>query len=673
MDFLKSTAAVFIGLCLFFGTCISALIVFVLMVAVFSAGTRNMASHSRGGILVVNLSNPIVESSSEASAFARLNRIPDSIGLYEATARIRAAAKDNLILGVLVCGSTSSGAGETSLSAVSEVRRELESFKASGKPVFAYLENPNLADYYLASCANEIILNPEGEFSLKGLYAGGIYLKGALEKCGVGVQVVKAGKFKNYADMFLSDKMSAEDKSHMKEILDFLWGKIVGEISKSRGISVADLNRIALEEGIFSAKRALSLRLADFLLPKDEVISRLSEVAGFSGIIESFNQCSILDYGKGGKTDSIFAKRGGNLNETALPKTCNLGMESAAKGISEKPVLQADLSQADMGEAAKEEPSFDVAKSEVDPQPERINAQLAKNRYSKLKSRVRRDAIAVVYLKGEIYDSSSDRNGISAVDASALLRSLRLDANIKAVVLRVDSPGGSAFGSELIRREVELLTKEKPVVASFGSVAASGAYWFSAPASEIFCDDLSIVGSIGVFGLMFNVEKLAGSFGVAFDGVGTSPLADIYNFSRPKTPRQIEILQKRVDEVYSQFIEIVSTGRKLDKAHVKTLADGRVHDAGKALELGLVDKIGGLYQAMECAAKLGGLTYGCPIEVYPRPRTLEMIFIDAFAEFSAPFAKSADLGNPRMLLKRVKSLCGKDGVCARMPLMLEIN
>ena len=660
-DFLKYTLAVCFGLCLFFGAC------FVGFMSVFIGVTTAMSQYKKpvsGGVLVVDLSNPITECASGDSLLAHLEGGSRSIGLFEACSSIRAAAKDNMISAVLVCGSSDSAIGAMSLSAASEIRNELEFFKTSGKPVYAYLENPNLLDYYLASCADEIMLNPAGELTIAGLSVRGAYFKGALEKYGVGVQVVKAGKYKNYSDTFLSDKMSEEDKSHMKEILEYLWGCMSESILLSRGVSLEALDKIAAQKGVLSAREALSLKLADTLAPKDEVIDKLSDQVGYNTVKRSFNQCSLSEYAMDGRTARFFKRE--LAASPAAPSASNSENKGDTPNSSGAGAKDLKPQKADAKTAADQQEG-----GKIDPAKEALKAKLAARRYSRFPTGYK--SIALVYLNGEIKDGPSDNSGISSEETASFLRWLRKGSSVSAVVLRVDSPGGSAFGSELIRREVELLAKEKPVVVSFGSVAASGAYWLSTPAKLIFCDELSIVGSIGVFGLMFNVEKLANSFGVTFDGVGTSPLAGMLDISKPKTPQQMRILQKRVDDVYAQFIDVVSKGRKLDVARVRALADGRVHCASKAKELGLVDEIGGLYAAMECARNLGGIQEGCQIEIYPNPLSFKSLFAEMFSDISSPFAKNADFRNPNDVLRRIKSLCGQDGVCARMPMIVEIE
>jgi len=218
-----------------------------------------------------------------------------------------------------------------------------------------------------------------------------------------------------------------------------------------------------------------------------------------------------------------------------------------------------------------------------------------------------KDRIAVVYAEGEIVDGEGQAGQVGGDKLGRKLRKLRLDKDIKAIVLRVNSPGGSATASELIQREMVLAAKAKPVVVSMGHLAASGGYWISTYADRIFAEPTTITGSIGVFGLFPNIQKLASDFGVTFDEVKTSRMANPATLARPKTDEELARLQVIVDGVYDQFLTKVSEGRKLPKDKVHEIAQGRVWSGAEGLKLGLVDEIGGLADAVRFAAKKAGI------------------------------------------------------------------
>ena len=212
--------------------------------------------------------------------------------------------------------------------------------------------------------------------------------------------------------------------------------------------------------------------------------------------------------------------------------------------------------------------------------------------------------LAVVVAEGEIVDGEGKSSQVGGERLSRELRRLRLDERVKAVVLRVNSPGGSASASELIQREVILTKKVKPVVVSMGHLAASGGYWISTYGDRIFAEPSTITGSIGVFGLLPNVKKLANEHGITWDSVQTAKLANPMTLTRPKNDLELARIQGLVDHIYEQFVAKVAEGRKLKKEAVHEIAQGRVWSGKEAVKLGLVDEIGGLGEALKHAAKL---------------------------------------------------------------------
>lgn len=228
--------------------------------------------------------------------------------------------------------------------------------------------------------------------------------------------------------------------------------------------------------------------------------------------------------------------------------------------------------------------------------------------------------IAVVYANGTIVDG--DGAGVAdAIGGDRLakeLRQLRQDPDVKAVVLRINSPGGSATASEVIQREVVLTEEIKPVVVSMGDTAASGGYWISTHASKIFAEPTTITGSIGVFGFSANLQELGNNLGVTWDTVKTGPYADFFTNTRPRTPQEMSILQTVTDRVYNQFLKKVAEGRGLSPERVAEIAQGRVWSGESAKRIGLVDELGGLDDAITEAAKLANLKDDWQLEEYPK-------------------------------------------------------
>ena len=221
-----------------------------------------------------------------------------------------------------------------------------------------------------------------------------------------------------------------------------------------------------------------------------------------------------------------------------------------------------------------------------------------------------KNKVGIIYAEGQIVDGNTTGDGyIFGNTLAEQIRQARLDKDIKAVVLRVNSPGGSALASDVIWREVVLLKESKPVVVSMGDYAASGGYYISAPADYIFSDRLTLTGSIGVFGTIFNVSDfLSNKLGVTFDSVGTSPNAGGFSITEPLTERNREVIMEGVDKVYKTFTSHVAEGRNLDIEKVYSIAEGRVWSGTDAVNIGLVDANGGLFDAVAKAAELADIT-----------------------------------------------------------------
>ena len=242
------------------------------------------------------------------------------------------------------------------------------------------------------------------------------------------------------------------------------------------------------------------------------------------------------------------------------------------------------------------------------------------------------DKIAVIFAAGNIVDGTGDRSQIGGDTYRNLIRKARLDKSIKAIVLRVNSGGGSAMASENIWRELILTKKEKPVIVSFGDVAASGGYYISAPADSIFAQPNTITGSIGVFSVVPNMQKFFNNkVGMTFDAVKTAPDADAGSIVQPLTPSQQRFFQESVDSIYIVFKRRVSQGRKMDPGKVDSIGQGRVWSGTRALQLGLIDRLGGLQDAIAAAAKMAKLrNYG--LHEYPEPQSLFDYFMGSREE-----------------------------------------
>ncbi len=290
--------------------------------------------------------------------------------------------------------------------------------------------------------------------------------------------------------------------------------------------------------------------------------------------------------------------------------------------------------------------------------------------------------IAVVYAEGEIVDGEGADGEIGGGAYARELRALREDDTIAAVVLRVNSPGGSAGASEEMLRELRLLRETKPVVVSMGSYAASGGYWISSFGERIFVQPTTITGSIGVFGVQFDLQKLGETIGITWDRVQTSEKAGLMTSARPKTPAELAVFQRLVDHTYDEFLVRVSEGRGIDKEEVHRIAQGRVWSGSQAVRLNLADEIGGLGDAIAHAAKLAKIEGEPALYEYPGTRPLSEALADLFDERISPETRLASsVRGPVGLVVRAAEAQVKQlgryndprGVYARLPLDLRVR
>jgi len=281
--------------------------------------------------------------------------------------------------------------------------------------------------------------------------------------------------------------------------------------------------------------------------------------------------------------------------------------------------------------------------------------------------------IAVIYASGEIDGGEGNDQTIGSERISRAIRKARTDDKVKAVVLRVNSPGGSALASDVIWREVALTKKVKPFIVSMGDVAASGGYYISCAADSIFAQPNTITGSIGVFGIIPNMKKFFNNkLGITFDGVKTGKFSDIGSISRPLTSAEKLIIQREVDRIYSSFTKRVAEGRKKSQAYIDSIGQGRVWSGTQALQNGLVDKLGNIDNAIHSAAKMAKLK-DYRIVTYPiQKEPLESIFGDAADQLKDYFTK-LQLGEQYTYYKQLKSALSFTGIQARMPYNISIK
>ena len=555
-------------------------------------------------VLVFDLSTNITDSKSRSSTGEAISEAlsgddNDSVTLRTVLQALDKASKDKKIVALYLDGSSSETGNETGFATLKEVRQALERFRASGKKIIAYNVDLEKREYYLSSVADTIVINPMGVMEFNGLSSQTMFLAGAFQKYGVGIQVLRVGKFKSAVEPYIRTQFSPESKLQTQVLLNDLWSEFIGATAKSRKLNTKELQAIADSQGSLSAQEAKSRRLVDKVAYQDEVVAELKKLTDNRKDDQSFPKISISSYAQA--------------------------------------------------------PNKDVDKRSSD------------------------NKVAVIYAEGEIVDGEGSSSSVGGDRFAKQMRGLRLDKDVKAVVLRVNSPGGSATASDLIQREVRLTQKAKPVIVSMGDVAASGGYWISTYSNRIFAEPNTITGSIGVFGLLLNVQKLAKNNGISWDSVKTSKLAGSATVARPKTPQELAISQRFVNQVYNQFLDKVSESRKLPKPKVAEIAQGRVWSGKQALKLGLVDQLGGLDEAIKYAAKQAKLGNDWEIEDYPKSRSFEERILKTFlGEENAKQQQTedpltAELSKLKSELDLLKVMNDPRGIYARLPFNLKID
>ncbi|MFD2177285.1 signal peptide peptidase SppA [Veronia pacifica] len=483
--------------------------------------------------LLVDIDGPIVEQRSQFDPYdiAKLDllgqSIPSETVLFDVVDKIRAAAEDDKINGLVL---SISGMPETSLTQLRYIAKAIKEFKKSGKKVVAIGGHYSQSQYYLASLADEVMMSPDGAVLLQGYGSYNLYLKELLEKLNVTTHVFRVGTYKSFVEPYTRSSMSAAARESSTNWLNQLWNAYVQDVASNRNINASVLtpsaknlkSALAEVQGDF-AVLSKRLGLIDKLATRQEMRKSLAEDFGSDGK-DSFNYVSIYDY-------------------ALTPSSFNFST----------------------------------------------------------------DQIAVVVASGGIVDGVGQANSVGGDSTAKKLRDALLNKDVKAVVLRVNSPGGSAFASEVIRNGVDALRSAgKPVVVSMSSVAASGGYWISSSADRIIAQPTTITGSIGIFAVLTTFEKILEEYGVYNDGVGTTPFASL-GVTRALPEEIGDIMQLGINHGYQRFISLVANHRNMPMAEVDGIAQGRVWTGSDALKNGLVDQLGDFDDALVAAAELAGL------------------------------------------------------------------
>jgi protease-4 len=512
-----------------------------------------------------------------------------TIGLNDILANIKKAKTDDHIKGIFLDESYMlSGQATTE-----EIRNALIDFKKSGKFVVAYAEIYTQSFYYLASVADKVYINPKGIFDLHGFSSQVTFLKGALDKLGIEMQVIKVGTYKSAVEPYFLTQMSPANREQVTSYMGSMYDFFLTNISTSRNISKDTLFNIANNMLVRSPEDAVKYHLVDGIKYKDELLDELRS-------------------------------RTGTASKSNI-KTVDIAKYTKANGDNDR-----DTSS--------------------------------------------NSRIAIVYASGEISSGDGDDNSIGSDKISSTLRKVRMDDKVKAVVLRVNSPGGSSLASDVIWREVMLTKKVKPIIVSMGDVAASGGYYISCAADSIYAEPNTITGSIGIFAVLPNMQKFFNDkLGITFDGVKTGKYADLGNISRPLTPDEKAILQTQVNRGYDEFTKAVANGRHKTQAYINSIGQGRVWTGQQAIKIGLVDRLGNINDAIASAAKKASLKN---YSVVPYPE-LENSLLKSLSRGTSSHVRVAmlknELGDNYKYYEKIKEASQISGLQMRMAYEVEVR
>lgn len=558
-------------------TIIICLVIYVVLCGIIGAAFGSMfktpeTKLTDNTVYKLEMSGIVVEQGQEDNPFASLMSStpyynqPNTVGLNDLIANIRLAEGSDQVKGIYLYG------GEFSIgqSSAKALRDALLDFKRSGKFIIAYAPSYGQINYYIASVADSIYLNPTGSISWNGLSAQKMYFTRVLEKIGVEMQILKVGTFKSAVEPYFRTSMSDADRKQTEVYLNGVWNVLKEGVSLSRGISTEELDKLADRYmGVAPAEDYISSHLADRLVYADEMDSVLTRLAG-------------KDY--------------------KLVSTAKMSNVKKAKSSA-------------------------------------------------------KDKIGILYLDGQIYSEEGD--GIVDTKVLKTIKKMHKEKDLKAVVLRVNSPGGSADASEQIHHAVQTLqAKGLPVVVSMGDYAASGGYYISCEADYIYAEPNTLTGSIGIFGTIPNIKKLREKIGLDVDCVTTnrhSALDDNMLF-HGMNPEEQKIMQDMIERGYDLFTRRCAEGRHLTQDSIKAIGEGRVWLGQDALNIGLVDALGNMDDAIKKAAQLAEIE-DYQLVYYPEKK-------DPMAELLNLLDNTTD---EEKLILRIKEFASKPRIMALMP------
>jgi protease-4 len=496
-------------------------LLFLVLIVIVAAITMG-PNVKENTVLTLEIVGPIMEEGPQGWKEKFL--LGDVLTVRDIITSLKKAKTDDRVKALLV----SALYAEAGPGKAQEVRSAIKDFAKSKKPVYGFVEDCDMLEYYMCSAATKLYMPPAGEggVSLMGIRAEVPFFKGTLDKLGIVAQMDHIGAYKSASDIFTRDNMSEAHRESTVSLLNSLYDRITDDIARDRHLSAQSV-KAAIDQGPLIRHEVKNAGLVDGLLYKDE----LENVIKKDLKVKKINAVSVLEY---------------------------------------------------------KEPTF------------RESIGGAKNK------------IGIVYATGTIMPGEShkgfDEDSMGSTTISKALRQARENDSVKAVVLRVDSPGGSAIASDLIWREVLITKQKKPVVVSMSDVAASGGYYVSMAASKILADPSTITGSIGVVYGKFYMKGLYDKIGLKKEVITRGKHADFYSDYIPFNDEEWSIVRKHMQAIYYEFTNKAAAGRRKTQAQINQVGQGRVWTGDQALSIGLVDRLGGLQDAIDEAKKLAKLS-----------------------------------------------------------------
>jgi protease-4 len=555
---------------------------------VFSAmGSEKSVVVKKNSVLTINLKTNIMDSpTEERKGLFDIGDQDKNVLIYDAIEAIHKAKTDNNIKGI----SIETDFMNAGITQIDDLRNAIQDFKKSGKFVYAYGNAVSQSAYYLGSVADQYYLNPAGMIELKGLATEVAFYKDFADKYGIGIEVIRHGKFKSAVEPFLRNDISPENKEQLSTLLNDIWKNTSSGIAASRKIDTAQFRTVV--DSLYGMIPDLSLKykLADKLIQKTE----------YDKIIRS----------------KLNIKEDDKLNKISLGKYIASYSDDEGSG----------------------------------------------------------DRVAVLYASGSI-NGGNDYNDIHSEKYIKYIKDLQENDKVKAVVFRINSPGGSANASDEILFELQQLKKKKPLVISFGDYAASGGYYIAMAADKIYSEPNTLTGSIGVFGVIPYFKDVANKNGIRSDIVATNANSQYYSSLNGVTPYGVSMITRSVEGTYKRFVHFVTQNRKKSFEQIDSVGGGRVWSGTRAKQIGLVDELGTLNDAVKFAAQKAGLkSYN--VASYPKRMTpFEQIFKDLNEDDISARVIQNKIGkaNYQLLQQIVEERKLQSEVKMEMPYQIKIN